>query len=236
MRRLASISALVLIFLSASLWAQRRGGSVGFHGGFTPRGGVTFHAPVPRSGITIRTFPGPFTHFHHRFAYRPYWGYGYRPYYAYGYPGYYGYYGYAGSYDQGLWGSSSAYSYDTSSNDSASAYNAYYEQTQQLQQQLNRLQDEVDRLHDQQYARPVSPDVPRPPSSPATPDKQETATFTVLIFKDQHREEVKNYAVVGRTLWIFSEQRARKIPLDQLNVPATQQANEERGLDFRIPG
>ena len=119
MRRLAGISALVLIFLSTSLWAQRRVGSVGIRSGFAPRGGVSFHAPVPRAGITIRTFPGPFTRFHRGFVYRPYW--------RYGYPGYYGYYGYAGYYDPFLWGSASSYSYDNSSN-----YNAYYDQSQQL--------------------------------------------------------------------------------------------------------
>src|SRR5581483_10840248 len=129
MRRLAGISALVLIFLSTSLWAQRRGGSVGFRGGFAARSGVTFHAPAPRSGITIRTFPGPFTHFHNRFPYRPYWGYRY--------PGYYGYYGYAGYYDPFLWGSASSYTY-TSSN-----YNASYEQSRQLQQEVDDLESEV---------------------------------------------------------------------------------------------
>ncbi len=230
MRRLAGIAALVLIFLGPSLWAQRRGGSVGFRGGFAARSGVTFHAPAPRSGITIRTFPGPFTHFHNRFAYRPYWGYRYPGYYAYGYP-YYGYYGYAGYYDPFLWGSASSYSYDSSSN-----YNESYDQSQQLQQEVNDLESEVARLREDRYARSAIEQTPPAPAAPATPAKPEPASLTVLVFKDQHREEVKNYAVVGNTVWIFSEQRARKIPLDQLNVPATQQANEDRGLDFRIPG
>lgn len=230
MRRLAGISALVLVLLCAPAWAQRRGGSVGFRSGFAPRGGVAFHGSFPHTGITIRTFPGPFTHFHHRFPYRPYWGYGYPGYYAYGYPGYYGYYGYAGYYNPLLWGSASSYSYDSSSN-----YNAYYDQTQQLQQQVNNLENEVDRLREERYSQPVVPRPPAAPAAPATPAKPESASPTVLIFKDKHREEVKNYAVVGRTVWIFSEQRARKIPLDQLDIPATQQANDERGLDFMVP-
>jgi len=227
MRRLAGISALVVILLCVPVWAQKRGGSVGGRAGFAPRGGVVFHGSFPHTGITIRTFPGPFTHFH-RFPYRPFWGYRYPGYYAYGYPGYYGYYGYAGYYDPLLWGSASSYSYDNASN-----YSASYDQSQQLQQQINRLEDEVDRLKDERYARPAAPPAA---AAPATPPKPESATLTVLIFKDQHREEVHNYAVVGRTVWVFSEQRARKIPLDQLNIPATQQANDERGVDFRIPG
>ncbi len=47
--------------------------------------------------------------------------------------------------------------------------------------------------------------------------------------------EVENYAIVGQTLWIFSEQRARKVPLFSLDVDATAKANEERGLEFRVP-
>ena len=222
MRRLAGILTISAVLLSAPVYAQRRGGGVSFHAGYAPRSGVVIHAPAPRTGITIRTFPSPFPHFHHRFPYyRPWYRYGYAGYYGYGYPGYYGY-------DPLLWGSASSYSYDTSSQ-----YNAYYDQSQQLQQQINRLQDEVDRLHDEQYARPAAPPVPATPAVPARP---ESATLTVLIFKDQHREEVKNYAVVGRTVWVFTEQRSRKIPLDLLDVPATQQANDERGLDFRVPG
>lgn len=227
MRRLAAISALVLILLCTPALAQTRRGSVGFSSGFAPRGGVTFRAPVPRSSITIRTFPGPFPHFQHRFPYRPYRAYGYPGYFTYGYPGYYGYYGYAGYYDPFLWGSTNSYSYDSSSN-----YAAYYDQTEQLQQQVNRLQGEVDQLRDEQYVRPSKPPAPVVPASPSRP---ESAALTVLIFKDRHREEVRNYAVVGRTVWVFSEQRARKIPLDQLDIPATQQANDERGLDFTVP-
>lgn len=233
MRRLAGISALVVLLACAPVWAQRRGGAgsfhgvVAFHGAVAPRGGVVFHGSFPHTGITIRTFPGPFNHFHRFFPYyRPWWGYGYAGYYGYGYPGY----GYYGAYDPLLWSSASSYA-----SDSSSQYNAYYDQNQQLQQQVNRLQDEVDRLHDDQYSRAVAPPEPARPQ-PSAPDKPESVALTVLVFKDQHREEVKNYAVVGQTVWIFSEQRARKVPLQQLDIPATQRANEDRGVDFLIPG
>src|SRR5581483_8575750 len=181
MRRLAGISALVAVLLCAPVLAQRRGGG-GFRTGFGSRGGIVFRGSYRSGGIRIRTDPW---YFHRHGHFRRWWGYGY--------PAYYGYYG--GYYDPLLWGSASS-AYGTSSYDPSSASNAYYEQTQQLQQQIDRLQDEVDRLHEQQYARPAPPDVPRPPSAPATAAKPEPATFTVLIFKDQHREEVKNYAVV----------------------------------------
>ncbi len=44
-----------------------------------------------------------------------------------------------------------------------------------------------------------------------------------------------NYAIVGQTLWNFSPQRTQKIPLSDLDLPATTKANEERGVTFRVP-
>jgi hypothetical protein len=68
------------------------------------------------------------------------------------------------------------------------------------------------------------------------PERTELSTPTVLVFRDQHREEVGNYAIVGETLWTFAPQKTRKISLDDIDIPATEKANDERGVDFRIPG
>lgn len=58
---------------------------------------------------------------------------------------------------------------------------------------------------------------------------------TVLVFHDQHKQEVQNYAIVGQTLWNFSGQRTQKIPLSDLDLIATAEANEARGGEFRLP-
>jgi hypothetical protein len=58
---------------------------------------------------------------------------------------------------------------------------------------------------------------------------------TVLVFKDGHRSEVLNYAVVGDTLFDFADDRRHKILLADLDLPATQKANDDRGVDFQIP-
>jgi hypothetical protein len=58
---------------------------------------------------------------------------------------------------------------------------------------------------------------------------------TVLIFKDGHRSEVVNYAIVGDTLFQFVEGRARKIPLSDLDLAATLKVNEDQGIDFAVP-
>jgi hypothetical protein len=99
----------------------------------------------------------------------------------------------------------------------------------------NEMQDQgiptrpaPDASNDDYYAR----------SAPPTPPQQESAqavSATVLVFRDQHQQEVQNYAIVGPMLWSFTSQRTQKIPLSDLDLAATQKANDERGVDFHLP-
>jgi hypothetical protein len=57
----------------------------------------------------------------------------------------------------------------------------------------------------------------------------------LLIYRDGHEREVKNYAIVGNTLYDLGMFVAAKIPLAQLNLKATIKANEDRGVDFTLP-
>jgi len=58
---------------------------------------------------------------------------------------------------------------------------------------------------------------------------------TVLVFKDGHQSDVFNYALVGDTLFDFAAGRTRKILIADLDLPATHKANDDRGVDFKIP-
>jgi hypothetical protein len=58
---------------------------------------------------------------------------------------------------------------------------------------------------------------------------------TVLVFRNGHTEEVKNYAIVGDTLFDFTSDHRRRISLYDLDLPATQKKNDDRGVDFRLP-
>ncbi len=73
----------------------------------------------------------------------------------------------------------------------------------------------------------LSPDEPAEPVAAQPP--------TVLVFKDGHHSDVFNYAIVGDTLFDFSGGRTRKILLADLDLPATQKANDDRGVNFEIP-
>jgi hypothetical protein len=59
--------------------------------------------------------------------------------------------------------------------------------------------------------------------------------MTVLVFHDGRRTEARNYAIVGQTLWIYTEQDSKKVPLADLDVNATKTANSDRGIVFQVP-
>lgn len=70
---------------------------------------------------------------------------------------------------------------------------------------------------------------------PAPPEPVVAQPTTVLVFKDGHRSEVGNYAIVGDSLFDFSGDRTRKILLADLDIPATIKLNEAAGVEFRLP-
>ncbi len=69
-----------------------------------------------------------------------------------------------------------------------------------------------------------------PPQEPAPEEPP-----VVLVYRDGHEREVKNYAIVGNTLYDVGAFMASRIPLAELNLKATVKANEDRGVDFTLP-
>jgi hypothetical protein len=218
MRRWLSIAALSFLLMVVPVWAQRRGsggGSAHFasHGGFAGRSSGAFHGGNfgHVSGMHLRT--GDRFH-HHRDQDRFFGLRGYYPYYP--YSGYYPY-GYNGWYDDPL-------AYDSSEvQDSyaSSSYPAPDREDSGLQRDVQALSGKIDRLQADVEAR----NRPQPDPEPET----------ALVFRDQHVEEVRNYAISGGAVWVLHEQAAKKIPLAQLDIPATVKMNDDRGLDFQVP-
>jgi hypothetical protein len=242
MHRPLFIAAFVLLLAAVPLSAQHGGGhaSSGSHGGFSSHGGGFSgggHAfSGTHSGSAIAGYPSG-----RAYASRPaissrgfnrsggvrlrtyglrnnrYGGaYGYG---AYGYPWLYG-----GIYDPYWWW------------DSGSAYDQQQQYEIGLANEMNQQsldEQSVRRQADQDvYARLAS----APPYPPHNTERTEIVPDTVLVFRDQHKQEVQNYAIVGQTLWNFAPQHTQKIPLSDLDLPATAKANDERGVDFRLPG
>jgi hypothetical protein len=59
---------------------------------------------------------------------------------------------------------------------------------------------------------------------------------TLLVFKDGHQLEVENYAIIGNTLYNLSDGHRQKIALADLDLTATAKQNDDRGVDFELPG
>jgi hypothetical protein len=180
------------------------------------RGTITFGHINGGPSFTSPRFGNRFDHrFHHHHAF--FFGV---PYYSAYWPAYYG--DYVSPYSFG------SYAYDSSAN--TNYYTDLSGRVGELDAEVGELRDENDSLRsalDEQH-RPAALVAPPSASAPSEP-------ATVLVFRDGHRTEVQNYAIVGSTVWLLSSTRADKVPLSALDVDQTVKANEERGLTFGVP-
>ena len=117
--------------------------------------------------------------------------------------------------------------------DTGSSYDEDREREIGLANEMNAQSLEEQRMRDQGDQDAYAGSAPAPPREE---ERTEVAPATVLVFRDQHKQEVQNYAIVGQTLWNFAPQHTQKIPLSDLDLPATAKANDERGVDFHVPG
>jgi len=130
---------------------------------------------------------------------------------------YYGYYG---------WG----YPFDGYSTD-AYQQQPYPQQTQPIMVVVDPKSGE-DRYGDHTFDEQRSSPPPQAKAQPAPAEEQET---TLLVFRDGHKQEIRNYAIVGQMLWDFGAKGTRKIPLSDLDLDTTRKLNDERGVDFVLP-
>jgi hypothetical protein len=234
MHRPLMVAAFVLLLALAPLAAQHGGGHGGMasHGGFGGHSsGHSFSGTHSASGVGAHSFSGRASRqsfssrgFNHsgRARFRSFgfrnncYGYACR---GFGYP-----WGYAGFYDPYWWWDSGS-SYDQNQDQQYQTGLANEMNAQSLDEQRMRQQGDQDL-----YARSAPP----PPREHS--ELNEAAPATVLVFRDEHKQEIHNYAIVGQTLWNFNPQHTQKIPLSDLDIPATTKENEDRGVDFRLPG
>src|SRR5262249_18722978 len=99
----------------------------------------------------------------------------------------------------------------------------------QLAMEIQRLSDEIeDRKKEQQSPASQAP-------GSVTMSVQPPATATTFVFRDGHRISAMNYAIAGQTLWIFSENMAKKVSLEDLDRAATEQVNAANGIYLYLP-
>ncbi len=118
-----------------------------------------------------------------------------------------------------------AYPYLTGVQSTPSSYypDEYYEQ--------GALRRDIDTLTGKtganEYANAQLPVAPRTRLAPPL--------ATVLVFSDRHIQEIRDYAIVGQTLWVLDEDQATKVSLNDLDLEGTIRLNQERGVAFTIP-
>jgi hypothetical protein len=66
----------------------------------------------------------------------------------------------------------------------------------------------------------------------------EEVVSTILVFRDGSHREIRNYALMGNGIYDLSVKAGQgkmKILLADLDIPATIAANDQRGIDFKVP-
>jgi hypothetical protein len=85
------------------------------------------------------------------------------------------------------------------------------------------------------YIPPSFPGPAHAPDVSAEPAPESPQPVTTIVFKDGHQIEVSNYAIVSQTLYDLTPGHPRRIALADLDLPATQKQNDDRGVTFQLP-
>lgn len=147
---------------------------------------------------------------------------GYIPYYAAAYPFLYSY-PYFDSFDSSAPPPSGGEAYGPPPED---------QPPPELMMELDSIHQELAQLKQRQAESPygMAPEGAAPAAEP-TPTKPPEPPL-ILVFRDGTRTEVRDFAVVGQVFWDLSGHPTRKFPISQLNLEASIQANEARGVEF----
>ncbi len=94
------------------------------------------------------------------------------------------------------------------------------QQKEYLSNQIKTLADEVQLLRQQQTLRqyaqesvePPRTEGPRQPSPEGQPSPRHEFPATAFVFHDGHEMEVRDYAILGETLWVFSGRDSPQVP------------------------
>ena len=57
----------------------------------------------------------------------------------------------------------------------------------------------------------------------------------ILVFRNGQRRRIGNHAVTANSVLVFTKRGTVAVPRRELNIPATQAANQRRGIQFRLP-
>ena len=84
-------------------------------------------------------------------------------------------------------------------------------------------------------ARVKSAPAPEPEPEAAPAAKADPGPAAIFIFKDGHKIETHNYAIMGETLYDFSSTGLKRVQLADLDKDATLKENDDRGISLKLP-
>ena len=74
------------------------------------------------------------------------------------------------------------------------------------------------------------------PKPAPIPQPVDAGPPTTLVYRDGHKTELRNYAIVGSNLLDLTKSPViKRIPLASLDLEATRRENENNGVDFYLP-
>ena len=221
MMRSILFGMLAVAICGAQHLSNHGGALGGFHGGASgvraTGSGVRFanpgfgrlnSLPPPASGISIDAWRE--MQRSNRFAY------GQVPYGYFSAPYYYPFLGYS---DTGYASSS----YDPPPAQDSSLENMMAAQGT-LSHQVQILSDQIEQLRNAQQRGAV----------PGNEDPQQATPQTAItvVLRNGQQIQVQNYAVMNQTMWDFTRQPARKIPVSSIDIAASTSATEAKGAEF----
>lgn len=98
-------------------------------------------------------------------------------------------------------------------------------------------QQQADNRHGQHYLDSRENAPPQPQAAESKPAPEPVADdepAAVFIFKDGHRIETRNFAIMGQTLYDFTSSGLKKVQLADLDAAATVKANDDRGITVKL--
>jgi hypothetical protein len=99
------------------------------------------------------------------------------------------------------------------------------QQNELLESKMQSLSEEVAALRQERAAPAAAPQAA----------VREKPLARVFVYRDGRVLNATDYAILGETLWVFGPETTFQIPLSELNLPATRELNEKRGIDITLP-
>ena len=96
-------------------------------------------------------------------------------------------------------------------------------------------QDESEARNPYYPSGPSYPPGPAYPSGSSNLPPQNEDAVTVAFKDGRPQEEIHNYALTRSTLYVL-DQHPRDIPVDEIDLQATEKVNRDAGVNFQLPG